>query len=226
MKKLALFLAILCFGLFGAQAEELQFYKHGNRNTAKIAISVDDCFDKSIVQGFLDTANQANVKLTFFIIGRTLHGDDDEAQIMALLADGHEIGNHSNNHKNMQTWSESKIAEDLQAFQTRLDKVLGFRYKPNLLRFPFGIGTTAPGLANYNSAAQKAGYQHIVYWDVVLDKPEQMLAQIQNGSIVLLHGNKKDLQVFKELLPALQEKYELCTISELLGIAPVKWDLY
>lgn len=57
-----------------------------------------------------------------------------------------------------------------------------------------------------------------------MDSKEKMLSRIQNGSIILLHANKKDLEVLKELLPELEKKYEMTTVSELLNIPPVEYD--
>ncbi len=203
-----------------------EFYVYGDRSKAKIAITIDDCHDKAIMGKFMDLAKQHNAKLSFFPIGRTLQGDADEALYFRLLEEGHEIGCHSNRHKNMTTWKYSKITEDLQAFQQRLDKVLGFRYHPNFIRFPYGIGTTAPGLPNYNRGAKEAGYERIVYWDVVLDTPEAMLSKIQNGSIVLLHANQTDLKAFEQIVGALTEKFTLVTVSELLDVPAVKYEMY
>lgn len=217
---------VLTLLLCMSRALAISFYSHGDRQKPRIAITVDDCFDKSIMRGFLDTARQHRAKLSFFVIGRTMQGDDDEALFYRILDEGHEIGNHSNNHKNMESWSHQKIEQELAAFQKRLDRVLGFRYQPNLLRFPFGIGCTAPGLENYNRAAEQLGYQNIIHWDVVLEEPEQMLQHIQNGSIVLLHANKKDLKVFRQIVGTLAARYELVTVSELLHLPPVEYDRY
>lgn len=216
---------LFAFLFIFTHAKALEFYSHGDREQPRIAITVDDCYDKQIMQGFLELAKKYDAKLTFFVIGRTLHGDDDEALYYQLLRDGHEIGNHSNNHKDMRDWDARRIAEELKAFQTRLDKVLGFRYQPNLLRFPYGKGSVAPGLANYNKGAEQAGYAHIIHWDVVLDSKEKMLERIQKGSIVLLHANKQDLQVLGELLEELSRRYTLVTVSDLLGLPAVEFDL-
>lgn len=222
MKK-AISLLFLCLFLL-TSAQALEFYSHGDREEPRIAITVDDCYDKQIMQGFLSLAKNYDAKLTFFVIGRTLHGDDDEALYYQLLDEGHEIGNHSNNHKDMQNWDVRRIAEELKAFQKRLDKVLGFRYQPNLLRFPYGKGCIAPGLANYNKAAEQAGYGHIVHWDLVLDSKEKMLERIQNGSIVLLHANKQDLQIFGDMLGELSQRFSLVTVSDLLGLDAVDYE--
>ena len=221
MKKIISFL--LCM-IIASTSLAIEFYKNGDRSVPKIAITVDDCYRKDIVEQMMDAAIAHNAKITFFIVGQSLNGDADERLVLKMLDNGFEIGNHSNTHHNMRHWKVKQIKSDFNHFQKRLDKVLGFRYKPNLIRFPYGIGGIKPGLKNYNRACKALGYKYCIYWDVVLDSKEKMLSRIQNGSIILFHANKKDLEVLKELLPELEKKYEMTTVSELLNIPPVEYD--
>lgn len=221
MKK---FIAFILLIIITSQANAMEFYKHGDRDIPKIAITVDDCYRKDIVNSMMDLAIEHNAKITFFIVGKALYGDKDEELLYKMLDNGFEIGNHSNTHRNMRNWKVKDIKNDLYAFQRRLDKVLGFRYKPNLVRFPYGIGGVAPGLKNYNRACKALKYKYSIYWDVILDSKEKMLSKIQNGSIILLHANKKDLDILSELLPELSKSYEMTTVSDLLNIEPVKYD--
>lgn len=220
MKKFICIILIICFA---GTANALEFYKNGDRNLPKIAITIDDCYRRDIVDAMIDTAIDNNAKLTFFIVGKTL-AEDYQKLLYKMLDNGFEIGNHSNRHCNMSTWDYKKIKYDLNRFQEKLDNVLGFRYKPNLVRFPYGIGGHAPGLLNYKLACKELDYKYSIYWDVVLDTKERMLKRIKNGSIVLFHANKKDLKVLGEILPELAKSYELVTVSELLGFPNVSYD--
>lgn len=222
MKKF--FALLLSFILITSNSYALEFYKFGDRSVPKIAITVDDCYHKEIVEEMMDVALENDAKITYFILGQALNSDDDERLLLKMLDNGFEIGSHCYTHNNMRHWKVSKIKSDLKRFQKKLDTVLGFRYKPNLIRFPYGIGGTAPGYKNYNRACKDLGYKYSIYWDVLLDTKENMLKRIKNGSIILLHSNKKDLRILKELLPELKEKYEMVTVSELLNIPPVEYD--
>lgn len=66
------------------------------------------------------------------------------------------------------------------------------------------------------------GYQYVVKWDVSQTDFEQVIKDIQNGSILLFHGRQKDIRCLEQLIPwLLQQGYECVTVSDLLGIAPV-----
>ncbi len=214
---------LLALLLLNTNALALTYYKHGDRDRKKIAISVDDFFNKSLIPEMLDIAHNNNCKLTMFILGRTLT-DKDRPWLKTALDYGFEIGNHSNNHKNMSNWEQEKITKELGFFERRLNTALGFEYKPNLLRWPYGQSNSGNKYRHYHKGAEEAGYFHAVTWDVTLDDTDEMLKKIQNGSIVLFHVNKKDINVLKQLLPKLNEKgFEMVTIFELLGLEPVKY---
>lgn len=49
-------------------------------------------------QRFLDLFKQLNLKVTFFVIGRSLDAAPVRATLMRALREGHELGNHTQNH--------------------------------------------------------------------------------------------------------------------------------
>ena len=60
----------------------------------------------------------------------------------------------------------------------------------------------------------------VVLWDIDTLDAKKIMRKVQNGSIILLHANKKDLRVFKEILPKLSEEgYNMVTVSELLHLS-------
>lgn len=202
----------------------VNYIRNGDREVNKICITVDDCFDMDIVNQFMDTAIENNIKLTFFVLGRPLKDSDDKT-LYRMLDNDFEIGNHTVNHRAMRDWTPERISRELLGMEKKLEAVLGFKYKPNIVRFPYGIGGAYPGLPNYRKAMEKSGYEYSIYWDVVLSDAKTMLKQIKNGSIILLHSNKKDLRIFREMLPELINRgYKMVTVSELIGLEKVKYD--
>lgn len=52
--------------------------------------------------------------------------------------------------------------------------------------------------------------------------PEKAFKDTQNGSILLYHTRKADLECLRVLVPMLKDAgYELVTVSELLGMEPL-----
>ena len=67
---------------------------HGDREKARIALTVDDCYDSEQVGEILDLCEAYDVPVTFFVIGSALKLDDRELWVRALEL-GCEIGNHT-----------------------------------------------------------------------------------------------------------------------------------
>ena len=59
----------------------------------------------------LETLKKHNVKVTFFMTGGWVESYPDD--VKAILAAGHDLGNHSENHKNMSQLSDEQCQEEL-----------------------------------------------------------------------------------------------------------------
>ena len=59
----------------------------------------------------LETLKKHNVKVTFFMTGGWVESYPED--VRAILADGHDLGNHSENHKNMSQLSDEQCQEEL-----------------------------------------------------------------------------------------------------------------
>lgn len=141
--------------------------------------------------------------------------------VKAIAAAGHDLGNHSENHKQMSQLSASECRLELQLVHDKVKELTG--QDMTLFRPPYG---------DYNDtlieAANDMGY-HVIQWDVdsldwkdygadaivsrVLDHKH-----LGNGSIVLMHnGAKYTKDALPRVIEGLQEKgYELVSISELI----------
>ena len=65
----------------------------------KIALTFDDGPDPVWTPKILDILKQENVKATFFIVGE--NGQANPDLVKRIVAEGHEIGNHSFTHPNL-----------------------------------------------------------------------------------------------------------------------------
>ncbi|HHT14337.1 MAG: polysaccharide deacetylase family protein [Christensenellales bacterium] len=218
-------MALLCL-TFSGQAREklLTLYLHGDENENRIAVTIDDWYEPERLAEFLDAAKEYNCKLTLYPVGEILKEKDRDLWLR-VLAEGHEIGNHSNTHKNLSKASRDSIIRQLTNFEKNLNKALGQEYVVNTLRYPYGAGRKSGTRGAFARAIRDAGYMHVVLWNIDSTDPDTIMRQVGNGSIILLHGNKKDLRAFREILPRLQEKgYEMVTVSELLGLTKTSPD--
>ena len=189
-------------------------YLKGDGNVSKIAITMDDCHRIDYVEAMLDLCEKYNFRMTFFPIGEIMDIKDREIWLR-LLEDGHEIGNHTMKHKNLTKYDQRQVTMALKSMEKQLDDVLGFHYPITLMRPPFGaVWTNATDLKIVNS-----GYPYIILWSISSTSPDKVLRATQNGSILLFHARKKDIDCLAIVIPELQAKdFELVTVSELLEL--------
>ncbi len=224
LRKLLIIGLLCCLVLSSGLAEErpsyITQYTNGSREEKRIAITIDDWYEPDLLPEFLDLAREYGVKMTLYPIGINLHEKDRDSWQRAL-DEGHELGNHSNTHRNLEEASKSSILAQLNNMEDRLEKALGYRHEMNTVRYPFGAGRHKGTKSAFAKAINEAGYEHVALWDVDSTDARKILKATQNGSIILLHGRKKDLRALKVILPELAARgYEMVTISELLGIPP------
>lgn len=158
-----------------------------------------------------------DVHVTFFMTGGWVESYPDD--VKAILAAGHDLGNHSENHKNMSQLSNEEKEQELMKVHEKVKSLTG--YEMFLFRPPYG---------DYDNAvvqtAEKCGY-YTIQWDVdsldwkglsAKDIQSRVLKNVQPGSIVLFHNAAENTP---EALPGIIESlladgYTIVPISQLL----------
>ncbi len=192
--------------------------RNGPRDAKRVAVTMDDCYERDKVREAFEICKQYGVVMTFFPLGDQLKAKD--AELWREIVDyGCEIGSHTMHHTKMTKMSRGGIATHLYRFQECLDEVLGYHYGVVSVRPPFGAYRTSDGriYKTMESVFRKYGYDHIVLWDVSQTDAEKAKKDVRNGSILLYHARAKDVKCLKTLIPWLVEQgYELVTVRELL----------
>ncbi len=185
----------------------------------KIAISFDAAWGNEDTAKILEILKKNNVRATFFMTGGWVESYPDD--VKAILADGHDLGNHSENHKNMSQLSDEEKKEEIMKVHQKVQELTG--YEMFLFRPPYG---------DYDNAvvnvAKDCGY-FTIQWDVdSLDwkdygvdsiiKTVTQHKHLGNGSIVLCHnGAKFTAKALDTLIATLKnEGYTFVPISELI----------
>lgn len=185
----------------------------------QIALSFDAAWGNEDTAEILKILKKHNVKVTFFMTGGWVESYPDD--VKAILADGHDLGNHSENHKNMSQLSDGECEEELMSVHNKVLELTG--YEMFLFRPPYGDYDN-----DVINVAKKCGY-YPIQWDVdSLDWKDYGVDSIiktvtehkhlGNGSIILCHnGAKYTAEALDTLITALQGKgYELVPISQLI----------
>ena len=178
-----------------------------------VALTFDDGPYAPVGNRIMDCAEQYGGRVTFYVVGNRVNSYKSEIQRM--YANGHEIGNHTQDHKYLQKLGAQEIRQQVEACNQAVAAITG--EAPKTVRLPGG-GKNSTVLANIS--------QPIVLWDVdTLDwktrnaasSVQTVLNQVKDGSVVLMHelyNASGDAAV--TIIPALVERgYQLVTVSEL-----------
>lgn len=185
----------------------------------KIALTFDAAWGNEDTQNILAILKKHDVKVTFFMTGGWVSSYPDD--VKAILADGHDLGNHSENHKNMSQLSAAEQKEELMLVHQKVKELTD--YDMFLFRPPYG---------DYDNSvilnAAECGY-YAIQWDVdSLDWKDYGVDSIINtvtkhkhlgaGSIILCHnGAKYTAQALDTLITTLKEYgYIFVPLSELI----------
>ena len=185
----------------------------------KIALTFDAAWGNEDTGQILEILKKHGVRVTFFMTGGWVESYPDD--VKAILAAGHDLGNHSENHKNMSQLSDAEKKEELMKVHEKVRTLTG--YEMFLFRPPYG---------DYDNAvvnvAKGNGY-YTIQWDVdSLDwkdygvdsiiKTVTQHKHLGNGSIILCHnGAKYTAKALDMLIATLKnEGYTFVPVSELI----------
>jgi peptidoglycan/xylan/chitin deacetylase (PgdA/CDA1 family) len=173
----------------------------GPVNSGSVALTFDDG-PSDDTERILDKLAAADVRAAFFMIGRLVERHPRIAR--RVVAEGHEVGNHSYSHPIYLYRSARETERQLERTQEVIAAATGVR--PRWSRPPCGVRTRA-----YFRASRALGLR-TVQWTVAgydwKPRPAQEIAQdvvrgLSAGSIVLLHdGDSQERRDRRETVAA------------------------
>jgi peptidoglycan/xylan/chitin deacetylase (PgdA/CDA1 family) len=200
----------------------------GSRDGQRVALSFDDGPDPEVTPAVLDALAQYGARATFFSIGRSLEAHPRLAR--RLIAEGHELGNHSWRHSRWQNFFGANAhAREIERGDRAIAAVTGSLAKP-LYRPP--VGLKSPQLARVAARRRLT----LVAWslhsrDTRSTDPKRIarrvLERVAAGDIVLMHDGHDlpgrhrpaSAQAVPLILQGLRERELQCvTVSELLNL--------
>jgi len=187
-----------------------------------VALTFDDG-PGAFTEEVLDLLSQRDVPATFFVIGEAMA--ERPASGARMVADGHELGNHTYSHRNMLLKSTAFMRDELARTD---DEIREAGYRGDIhVRPPYG-----KRLFGFPWVLSRAG-RKTVLWSIEPDSyPEiaasadsvlaHVLERLGPGAIILLHVETSSRVVNREVLPDLidairAEGYSFVTVSDLLA---------
>ncbi len=185
----------------------------------KVALSFDAAWGNEDTKQILDILKTYKIHATFFMTGGWIEKYPED--VKDIYEAGHDLANHSENHKNMSQLDNRECESELMEAHQKVKKLTGVDME--LFRPPYG---------DYDNEVIKnataCGY-YTIQWDVdSLDWKDYGVESIiqtvtehknlQNGSIILMHnGAKYTAEALPKVIEELQKKgYEIVPISELI----------
>ncbi|WP_030200443.1 polysaccharide deacetylase family protein [Streptomyces sp. NRRL S-87] len=177
---------------------------HGPHGRPQVALTFHGSGDPATAQALLGEAEKAGARLTVLAVGSWL--DEQPAMARRILDGGHELGNHTQRHLDVNAMAEAEAYAEIDGCAQRLRRLTG------------SIGTWfRPSRARYASPlvqrlARRAGYPHVLSYDVdSLDFTSpgaaavlrNVTGTVRPGSVVSLHFGYADTV---DALPALLEE--------------------
>jgi peptidoglycan/xylan/chitin deacetylase (PgdA/CDA1 family) len=172
----------------------------------------------------LDILRERGLRVTFFLSGHWVDHNPELAQ--QLVADGHEIANHSYSHPDLTTLSDGQIVYQLDYTDQVISDIMGTHSRP-YFRPPFGARNR-----RVLDVAAASGFRSI-YW--TLDSGDwlprataaavatKVLRFAEPGDIVIQHvGADASAEALPTILDELALRgWGVGTVSQVLGLAPL-----
>jgi peptidoglycan-N-acetylglucosamine deacetylase len=195
-------------------------YTQAHVDQPYIAMTFDDGPSAENTPRLLEMLKQRNIKATFFLIGQNVASNPDI--VRRILAEGHEVGNHSWTHPQLSKLSDDRVTAEITKTQDAIKDASGFT--PTLLRPPYGAITTR----QREWIENKFGL-NIILWSVDpfdWKRPgasvitQRILTQVRPGAIVLSHDiHKQTIDAMPATLDGLIGKgYKFVTVSQLIAM--------
>ncbi len=198
---------------------ESQFTIHSVPTTEKIvALTFDDGPKLKTTGKLLHILNKKKIKASFFLTANNIKKHPELAQ--SIHEDHHSIGNHGFNHERVSHKSTKEIiqliANSQLTFYEHL-KMIPMYYRP-----PYG---------EYRKSQTKllqTHFKHLILWNI--DPKDwskhqtkkkiikHIMKNLKPGSIIVLHENKKTIELLPSLIHKIQKNgYTCVSIDKLLN---------
>ncbi len=185
-----------------------------------IALTFDDGPSAANTPRLLDLMAEHGARATFFVVGDRVSGC--EAIVSRILAEGHEIGNHTHTHPHTIGLRRPELRAELERAREAIGAARG---DIRVVRPPYGKDRR-----RIAAVGRELGLRTVLWsidsgdtWGLSGDEiAGRVLADAAPGAIVLMHDGdgprQGTLDAAAAVVPALVEQgYELVTVSELLA---------
>ncbi len=190
----------------------------GNANDKNVYLTFDMGYEAGYTEKILDTLKQNDVKACFFITAHYLNTKPD--LVKRMIEEGHDVGNHTVNHKSMPEISDEELTKEIMDLHTAMYEKFGYEMK--YVRPPKGeYSERTLQLCNnlkYTTVMWSFAYDD---WEESKQGREEygrnkVLDNTHPGEVILLHGTSRDnMNILEECIKQIkQQGYEFKKLEE------------
>ncbi|HLT58696.1 MAG: polysaccharide deacetylase family protein [Limnochordales bacterium] len=185
-----------------------------------VALTFDISWGRQTAGPVLDILKEKGVRATFFLTGFWAKKQRDIAQ--RIVADGHEIASHGDDHVNLSRYDGDAIAKNIMTAHRDLEEATGRQAR--FFRPPNG---------DYDdlvvATARQLGYETVIWSLDTLDwknpgadyMVRRVLNNVHPGDIILMHASDSSRQIhlaLPRIIDGLRAQgYQLMTLGELMA---------
>ena len=189
------------------------------KDTEKVIyLTFDEGYEAGYTEKILKTLKENDIKATFFITAHYLNTHPE--LVKRMIEEGHDVGNHTVNHKSMPEITEAEIKKEVMDLHTAVYEKFGYEMK--YIRPPKGEYSEKT-----LQICNEMNYQTVM-WSFAYDDweeskqgreeygKEKILKNLHPGEVMLLHGTSKDnMNILSECIQMIKkEGYEFRKLEE------------
>ena len=208
------------FQNYGSPVATRNSYSRINTSMPFVAMTFDDGPHPENTPRLLDMLKARDVKATFFVVGTNVKRYPHIAR--RIVAEGHEIANHTVSHGNLTKMSSAEITKELTIAHQSIQSATGV--SPRVMRPPYGAITSS----QKSWIKEKFGYPSIL-WSVDPEdwkKPgvsvvtARLVSGARPGGILLAHDiHKPTIDAMPSTLDQLLRRgFQFVTVSQLIAL--------
>ena len=190
----------------------------GSKEKKYIYLTFDLGYEGAHTEKILDDLKSNDVKACFFITAHYLNTHPE--LVKRMIEEGHDVGNHTVNHKSMPEITEAEIKKEVMDLHTAVYEKFGYEMK--YIRPPKGEYSEKT-----LQICNEMNYQTVM-WSFAYDDweeskqgreeygKEKILKNLHPGEVMLLHGTSKDnMNILSECIQMIKkEGYEFRKLEE------------
>lgn len=183
-----------------------------------VAITFDCAWGAADIPQIIDILKTENVKASFFLVGEWAEKYPDATKLIAK--EGHDMGNHSQNHFNMTNLNDAKLSSEIIKCNETIKRLTGVT--PELFRPPYGaydnktiLTTRKMGMYSIQWSADSLDWDKSISKNNIINR---VMKKISPGGIILFHNDTKyTVDLLEDIIKIIKkEGYTIVPVSKLI----------